>query len=165
MDEIITLVDEKDNVIGQKPRSKLIDSDRWRAVEIWVEDTDGNILLAKRSPLKKHEPNVWEPGAAGTVTYPEPYETSSARELGEELGIKVQNLTLEKVLFYKKPFGNRAMGLFRVVVDKGVKLKLQEDEVTEVKWISLKELKEDYRNNPEKYVSDLGIFIKHFACQ
>jgi isopentenyldiphosphate isomerase len=163
MTEPVTIVDEKDSVLGTKDRELVNDNDRWRAVAIWVEDNEGNVLLAKRSHLKKYEPNLWEAGAAGTVTHPEPYETSAIRELEEELGIKAKSLTLEKVLFYKKTFGHRAMGLFRIIVDRNIKLKLQKEEVADAKWVNKKELRDDYKNNPENYVSDMGKLLDHFT--
>jgi isopentenyldiphosphate isomerase len=52
MTEPVTIVDEKDSVLGTKDRELVNDNDRWRAVAIWVEDNEGNVLLAKRSHLK-----------------------------------------------------------------------------------------------------------------
>src|SRR3989304_8438409 len=140
MAELVTLVDSSDNIIGTKDRNLLTDNDRWRVVQIWISDRFGKILIAKRGPQKKNEPNLWEPGASGTVSYPDSYEMSASRELEEELGIKTEILSLEKVIFYKKPLGYRACGLFRLVIDENPTLKLQKEEVAGVKWIDIEEL-------------------------
>lgn len=163
MKEIVTLVDEYDNVIGDNNRDQLSDNDRWRVVEIWVTNSDGKVLMAKRSSQKNHEPDLWEPGASGTVIHPESYEISAHRELEEELGLQAKKLELEKVIFYEKPFGKRACGLFRVVIDKSQSIRWQEEEVVKVKWLSVEELKANYKDHPDRYVSELNLFLEYFT--
>jgi isopentenyldiphosphate isomerase len=55
------------------------------------------------------------------------------------------------------------MGLFRIIVDRNIKLKLQKEEVADAKWVNKKELRDDYKNNPENYVSDMGKLLDHFT--
>jgi len=54
---------------------------------IVVRHLDGDFLLMKRSPEKKHYPNIWEIGAGGSVVQGERAEESAHRELEEETGI------------------------------------------------------------------------------
>src|SRR3989344_68275 len=157
MAELVTLVDASDNVIGSKDRESVSDNDRWRAAQIWVADPKGRILIAKRTLNKKIQPGIWEPGASGTVTYPNSYEKTALLELQEELGIKRKNLTLEKVIFWKSTLGSRACGLFRTVVDPQQEtIKVQAEEIFEVKWMILDNLVEDYFKHPKKYVVEFG---------
>ncbi|WP_040752796.1 NUDIX domain-containing protein [Phycicoccus elongatus] len=50
---------------------------------------DGAVLLARRSPLKRHHPDIWDlPG--GTVETGESELHALARELREELGVDIE---------------------------------------------------------------------------
>ena len=139
------------------------DNDRWRAAQIWVADPKGRILIAKRTLNKKIQPGIWEPGASGTVTYPNSYEKTALLELQEELGIKRKNLTLEKVIFWKSTLGSRACGLFRTVVDPQQEtIKVQAEEIFEVKWMILDNLVEDYFKHPKKYVVEFGQLLEYY---
>ena len=163
MAELVTLVDASDNVIGSKDRESVSDNDRWRAAQIWVADPKGRILIAKRTLNKKIQPGIWEPGASGTVTYPNSYEKTALLELQEELGIKRKNLTLEKVIFWKSTLGSRACGLFRTVVDPQQEtIKVQAEEIFEVKWMILDNLVEDYFKHPKKYVVEFGQLLEYY---
>ncbi len=51
-DEQIILVDEDDSVIGHKSRISLSKSDRTRVSVIWVQNSQGQVLLARRSKQK-----------------------------------------------------------------------------------------------------------------
>jgi len=163
MAELVTLVDASDNVIGSKDRESVSDNDRWRAAQIWVANPKGRILIAKRTLNKKIQPGIWEPGASGTVTYPNSYEKTALLELQEELGIKRKNLTLEKVIFWKSTLGSRACGLFRTVVDPQQEtIKVQAEEIFEVKWMILDNLVEDYFKHPKKYVVEFGQLLEYY---
>ena len=52
MEEQIIIVDEKDNVIGSKPRSQIVDSDIYRVSALFVYNIEGEILLGKRAATK-----------------------------------------------------------------------------------------------------------------
>lgn len=54
---------------------------------IVVRHTDGDFLLMRRAPEKKHYPNIWEIGAGGSVLQGETAKESAHRELEEETGI------------------------------------------------------------------------------
>ena len=55
---------------------------------IVVRHMDGDFLLMRRAPEKKHYPNIWEIGAGGSVVQGETPEESAHRELEEETGIE-----------------------------------------------------------------------------
>jgi isopentenyl-diphosphate delta-isomerase len=162
---LVTLVDEHDNIVGTKERDELSDTDRWRIVAIWVTNSDGDILIAKRSAHKKLDPEKWGPAASGTVDYPEDYLTTAKREAKEEIGVDLPNLKIEKVIFYKSSsLGNRACGLARATIDKDAKdFIIQNDEVEEVKWVTKDKLKEDLIKNPRKYVAGITLLAEYFV--
>ncbi len=86
--EIFDVVDEKNEVIGQRPRGEVhAEKLRHRAVHIFVFNKRGEIFLQKRSRWKDKQPRKWDSSAAGHVNAGDTYEGTAPRELEEELGI------------------------------------------------------------------------------
>ena len=54
--EKVFIVDENDRVLKEKWRNELTDTDRWRIIAIWVENSLGEILLQQRSLSKDLNP-------------------------------------------------------------------------------------------------------------
>lgn len=88
MDEIFDIVNEQDEVIGQKPR-KLVhrDGDRHRAVHVLVFNSRGEVFLQKRSMSKDTFPGAWDSSASGHLGCGEDYDACAIRELREEIGL------------------------------------------------------------------------------
>jgi 16S rRNA (adenine1518-N6/adenine1519-N6)-dimethyltransferase len=86
--ELFDIVDERDAVIGAKPRAEVhVNNLRHRAVHMLILNDAGEVLLQKRSMWKDKNPGKWDSSAAGHVDSGEGYEEAAARELREELGI------------------------------------------------------------------------------
>jgi isopentenyl-diphosphate delta-isomerase len=68
MPEKIIIVDDEDNIIGIKEREEVDKKNlRYRCSALWVKNSKGEILLAKRALTKKHSPGKWGPAVAGTL--------------------------------------------------------------------------------------------------
>lgn len=96
-EEIFDVVNERDEVIGQAPRSevharKLLH----RAVHILVFTTRGELLLQKRSEFKDEYPLKFTSSASGHLSAGETYDQAASRELQEELGIIAPLVHLQK---------------------------------------------------------------------
>jgi 16S rRNA (adenine1518-N6/adenine1519-N6)-dimethyltransferase len=88
--ERFSVVDEKDRPIGEVPRVEVHANNLLhRAVHILVFDDHGRLFLQKRSPWKDRHPGTWDSSAAGHVDAGEEYDQTAARELEEELGLRV----------------------------------------------------------------------------
>jgi 16S rRNA (adenine1518-N6/adenine1519-N6)-dimethyltransferase len=86
--EIFDVVDENNQVIGQRPRGEVhAEKLRHRAVHIFVYNKRGELFLQKRSRWKDKQPRKWDSSAAGHVCAGDTYEITAPRELEEELGI------------------------------------------------------------------------------
>ncbi|HYG25214.1 MAG TPA: NUDIX domain-containing protein [Verrucomicrobiae bacterium] len=89
-EDIFDVVNERDEVIGQKPRSEVHRLGLLhRAVHVLVFNARGQIFLQKRSMKKDRHPGVWDSSASGHVDAGEDYDTTSVRELQEEIGLIV----------------------------------------------------------------------------
>ena len=154
----IPIVNEQDEIIGYKDRSDRNEADIIRTTNVWITDDTGEfILLQKRSLKKKNSPGVWCPAVSGTVEENESYEENAYKELEEEIGIKDVRLVEGKKYFYGTQKFNQMYKLFLPVETKFV---LQESEVDQVKWFSVDELKEDYKNNPDNFVKFIGVVLE-----
>lgn len=159
-----TVVDDNDNVIDYKHWSEVKPSDRVRISSIWVENSNGDILMAQRSHHKKFMPNLWGPAAAGTVEQGETYESNAYKELEEEIGLS--GVTLMHVSTKKwdgNENDNRFCACFRTICNWPIeKFTLQESEVDAVKWISKEQLMKELVESPEKYLPNAARWIKTF---
>jgi isopentenyldiphosphate isomerase len=89
-EDIFDIVNERDEVIGNAPRSEVHARGLLhRAVHILVFNKGGGIFLQKRSMKKDRQPGVWDSSTSGHVDSGEDYDTSAVRELGEEIGLTV----------------------------------------------------------------------------
>lgn len=157
--EIVTIVDEKDNVIGEKERTERTVGDIYRVASLWLTNEHGEVLLARRTLTKKTDPGVWDIGVSGTVAAGETYEENIRRETREEIGIDLEKTILGPKQFISDGHKFFAQIFIAQVDSKKVNFVLQEDEVDAVKWISTQDLIEDYKNNPEEYVKSMSDVI------
>ena len=159
----IIVVDEEDKVIGHKPREEVDEKGLiYRVAALWITNSKGEILLARRAYTKTHYPGRLGPAVAGTVDKGESYEENIKKEAEEEIGLK-------NLIFKKGPKSkvdgkyNHFTQWFTCTVDKPPEyFKIQKEEVVEVKWFSKEELKEQLKNNPEEFVKPLSKYLELF---
>src|SRR5436190_11834879 len=87
-EEIFDVVNERDEVIGQKPRSEIHRLKlKHRAVHVLVFNARGELFLQKRSMKKDCQPGAWDSSASGHLECGEDYDVCAVREVREELGV------------------------------------------------------------------------------
>jgi isopentenyldiphosphate isomerase len=167
MNKRIQIVDEDDNSIGSATMDEAQTKGlRHRIVRIMVEDENGNVLLQKRGPHMETAPNLWDHSAAGHVDEGEDYTQAAHRELAEETG--VTGAIIQEVGSYKSNdvldgrILNRSNKVYRVIVDAGVALKPQAEEVAELRWFTKTEINRLLADHPEQVTGGLRYVIKHF---
>ncbi len=162
MNEIIVLVDENDNQIGTGEKMAVHRAGKLhRAFSVFVFNSKGEMLLQRRALTKYHSGGLW---TNTCCSHPRPEEKTidaAKRRLKEEMGFECE---LEEVdsFVYKTEFE----GLFEhefdhVFVGKYEgEMGVDREEVEEYKWISLEDLYEDVKQNPQKYTSWFKIALE-----
>lgn len=150
-DELLDIVDEKDNVICQdtkenKFKKELIS----RNVAIFIIDNN-KLLIGKRSASKRSFPNRYDLATCGNVKAGENYPEAAKRELKEELNItcdlkfcgKLFNRFREKNLMIKY-----FTGIFLGNYSGGIKLN---DELVEIKRLTINEVERLINKNKDMF--------------
>lgn len=128
------------------------------SVHVWILNNKGELLIQKRNENLTRNPGKWA-YTGGAVDTKETSLQAALRETEEELGIEVDNDKIEFLLSFKREHGFVDVWLIKEDID--IKdIKLQENEVSEVKWVAIKELEELMEK--EKFVKALGIYYDTF---
>ncbi len=148
----IPIVNEQDEVISYKTREETTRDDIRRIVALYVFNEKGEVLIAKRHPDKKIDPNCWGPAVAGTVDEGYDYDQTVIKEAEEEIGlINFAPIFFEKS-YYEVPNARRICARYYTVINSNITLKLQEDEVSEVRWVDINTLEDWAEEHPQEFV-------------
>lgn len=84
-EELLVLVDKRDNIIGTVPRSEAHGNPELvhREVTIFLFNSNKETLLGQRSLKKKHAPGKWDNACSGHVNPGEEPKETAERELKE----------------------------------------------------------------------------------
>jgi len=159
----VVLIDKHNKKIGVCEKLKAHKEGKLhRAFSIFVFNSKEELLIQRRAKEKYHCGGIW----ANTVcSHPRPNETYNQavhRRLKEEMGFDCK---LKKLFcfIYRAEFSN---GLIEneydcVFVGKfNGEPKPNKKEIMDFKWISLKDLRKDIKEHPEKYSVWLRIALK-----
>ena len=165
MEEKIDVLNELGEFTGKvETREKCHELGLWhRAVYGFVFNKNGDVLLQKRSANKKLWPNLWDVTAGGHVLAGEFGLQAIIREIKEELNINV-NENEAKYLVGSTSInekGNIVNKHFNeaYIITKNIdisQIKLQKEEVSDIKWFTKKEILDRINNNYEGITEKTG---------
>jgi isopentenyl-diphosphate Delta-isomerase len=152
--EILVLVDDKDNEIGTDTRENCHagNGKRHRAYTAFIFH-NGRVLLQQRSAKKLLWPGAWDVSFTSHVYPGETYQQAASRRAKEELKAKVGPLADVHSFVYFAPQGANAENEFcRVLVgDFDGEITPNPEEMMSVKWARLSEVRADLKDHPESY--------------
>ncbi len=163
----IQIVDEHDRPVGGASIYEAYEKGLiHRVAFIWVEDTDGKILIQKRGPGMATFPDCWDVSAAGHVDVGETYEQAARRELKEELGLEADTLQ-EVASFYHEITVNRQLlkrfnKVYRVVVQPNPELQPDPIEVTATRWLTKRGITQLIKDHPDEVANGLVDTMKSY---
>ena len=136
--ELVDIYNNKHELTGLKKGRKELERGEYRlSCFVWIINDKNELLIQQRLATAKKCPNMLETCSGGAVSG-DTAKTGVLREIEEELGIKAneENLTyigsFIRVLDYVEVF----------VLKENIDIKdisIQEDEVQDVKWVSIPE--------------------------
>src|SRR3989338_9872319 len=151
----VIIVNEKDEIIGYKPRDLLDKQDIYRVAALWIKNSRGDILLAQRAFSKKNNPGKWGPAAAGTVEEGETYDINIVKEAEEEIGLtgyqfeKGPKTLVSGEYRYVRQF-------YTLIIDKKIEeFTIDKKEVAGIRWFSREELLRELREMPGKFLDSV----------
>lgn len=155
MNDLVVLVDEKDNEIGTREKlSAHLSGELHRAISVFIFNSEKKMLLQRRALNKYHSGGLW---TNACCSHPHPGETTmnaAKRRLREEMGMKEEMLKYVFNFTYKAFLDNDLIEheLDHVFIGKTDDIPVPNtDEVNEWKYISVSELEEDLKENPAVY--------------
>lgn len=139
-------------------RYERIDGEYKLSMHVWIQNDKGEFLIQKRSPSKKVFPNFWSITGGGVDSGETTLDTVF-RECKEELGIIAEEKNLELILSFKR----KADFVDIYLLKHNIELKdiiMQEEEVTDVKWASMNEIKNMIAN--KEFAPNIPVYINIF---
>ncbi|MCX8023374.1 MAG: isopentenyl-diphosphate Delta-isomerase [Syntrophorhabdaceae bacterium] len=153
--ETLILVDSDDNPTGyeEKETCHLIPTKLHRAFSIFIVNSKMEMLIHRRSGLKKTWPRLWTNACCSHPRKDEMMESAVERRLFEELGIFCQPKYLFRFQYkidYSDSYGeNEVDHVFLGLYDGPINPDI--DEIEEWRFIGINELLEDIKKNGEEY--------------
>jgi len=158
--EIVDIYDGKKNKTGKTvERSTKPEVGEYRlSIHIWITNSKEELLIQRRSASKKMFPNMWNE-TGGAASTGETSEMTCAREFEEELGIKPNMDKAELIGSIKRKYDYVDVWHIEQDIDLN-NIKMQEDEVSEVKYVTIDELKKIIED--KEFVPTIGPSLNMF---
>lgn len=165
MEEQVVVVSENDEILGLMEKMNAHENGiLHRAFSVFLFNNKGEMLLQKRASGKYHSPNQWTNAVCSHPKIDETYLEGAQRRLNEELGITA-DLTEKFSFIYKADVGQNLWEHELDHVFTGNyegNFALNEEEVSEVRYISMQQLDEEMNANPEKFTEWFKIILKEY---
>lgn len=123
---------------------------------LWIADPKGRLLIQKRAASKKTGPNLWSI-TGGKVRAGESSADACLREVREEIGLFFDSKDIH--FLYRSTGSNYLYDDYIVIVNPSLhQMVLDQAEVSQVKWASIKEICDLYEKSEFMYnrISDLS---------
>lgn len=165
MEEQVVVVSENDEILGLMEKMNAHENGiLHRAFSVFLFNDKGEMLLQKRASGKYHSPNQWTNAVCSHPKIDETYLEGAQRRLNEELGITA-NLTEKFSFIYKADVGQNLWEHELDHVFTGNyegSFVLNNDEVSEIRYISMQQLDEEMNENPENFTEWFKIILKEY---
>jgi isopentenyldiphosphate isomerase len=153
--ELLTRVDNNNNILGSIPRGKAHNTRGifYRTIYVLIKNDKEEVLLQKRSSTKDLYPDCWDISVGGHVNFGDSYEVTAVRELNEELGLIISKEDLIKKgdVLVILPSTGEFFRIFEYSLKPGEKIKVSGEEISDTKWMSIKYIKKSMKEKTLKW--------------
>lgn len=134
-------------------------------IHVWFYTEKGEILIQKRAKDKSSFPDLWDVSVAGHIGAGEAAIDAALREVEEEIGLQVTANELNEIGVFKEKFEHGTgyidneihhIYLCKLVADIG-SLKIQKEELSEIRLISI-----DYYKGDTENIKDAIALVPHY---
>lgn len=166
MEEQVVLISENDEVLGLMDKLQAHENGiLHRAFSVFLFNEKGEVLLQKRAAEKYHSPNQWTNAVCSHPREGETYLEGAQRRLKEELGIEAMELSSKFHFIYKADVGGNLWEheldhVFTGNYDGD--FSLNEEEVSEIRYITMDALDQEMESNPENFTEWFKIILGEY---
>src|SRR3989344_5144307 len=169
MDEIVDVVNEKDEVIGKEWKKKCHSEGIWhRVAAVLLFDSKGRMWLQTRTEKKTHDGRNLDFSASGHIISGDDYYQGAKKEMNEELGVDVDlkdiNLKIFEDYVYSKEskpkYVKHVIKLF--VGNHEGPFNIQKEELDSIQFYTLEEVKKLMEQNPSIMTEGLRLTLKEY---
>lgn len=164
-DELLDLVNQNDQVIGSLERSKVYAAGlhNFRVINCFITNKRGQLWIPRRTAHKKIFPLCLDVSVGGHVSSGETYDEAFARELYEEVRLKIQDISYEKIGTLNPQDHHVSAFMHIYLVHSDATPEYNNEDFIEYYWLYPEEIIERMATiDTNKAKSDLPILIKHF---
>lgn len=150
--EYLDVVNEEDVVIGKETRKKVHEVGLWhRGVHVFLFDTDGKMLIQKRSADRSSNPSKLDCTVSEHVQAGENYVEAAIRGLREEMGL--ENIEIKRLVKFKMIYGINDNEISEIYEGKlgDNQVQFDEVEIESISFMSMDEIKEKLQSEPELF--------------
>lgn len=136
---------------------------RHPAVSVFII-AEGKLLMQRRALSKYHTPGLWTNTCCTHPQWDEDPADCAIRRLDDELGIRDVTPDFRKTVEYRADVGgglteHEVVDIFVCETARDLAMRLNPDEVHEVRWMTLAELRADIADHPAHYTPWLRIYL------
>ncbi len=128
------------------------------STHVWIINNKKEFLIQKRSSSRKNNPSKWA-FTGGAADYGETSLEGALREVEEELKVKSAKENIELILSLKREHDFVDVWLIKQNVDIN-DVFIQEEEVSEVKYVTINELESMIKNG--EFVPAVNLYFETF---
>ena len=161
-EELFDVVNENDVVVGCLPRSEVHATNLLhRSIHTIVINDRNEVFLQLRGPDRDNNPSLWDTSVAGHLHSGEDYDHAAIREIGEEIGIKLDQPP-EKLFKLKgcKETDYEFCWIYRL--HRNGPFKLDPEEAVDGKWVSPRELNRWIQQSPQDLTGSFRLIWKKY---
>lgn len=140
-EEILDLVNEKDEIIGSMPRSEVYakNLNNFRVINCFIKNSEGKLWVPRRQANKRLFPNALDVSCGGHVSSGETYEVAFAKEMSEELNINISKTTY-KILGTMTPKDGASAFMTVYEIESDVVPNYNPDDFISYEWLTPEEV-------------------------